>query len=307
MRTDCVKPHVLYEQVRTYRTEETLQIHDEPRFPLIPRFERLHMPESTPSDAQKAMYRLIGPDASPDHPPRPGDPLAPLKVGNRALSPERVIELLTPFMSDNRLQGIRNVVAGRTRTVVPVIEGIVNTGNVSAVMRSTEAMGYQDLHVIATDGCYKHSERTAKGAQRWLDVHQWEDSVPCVEHLQDRGYRVAAMYLDDKAVPIESIDFTTPTALVFGNERDGVSDKLRAAADLSCIIPMSGFTESFNISVAAAIGLYHARRHRIERQGHHADLSKAEQTRLVARLCMRSVTKAESVLKRVLNERSDVC
>ncbi|WP_245850332.1 TrmH family RNA methyltransferase [Longimonas halophila] len=264
------------------------------------------MPESTPPEARNAMHRLIGPDAAPDHLPRPDAPNAPLQVGDYTLAPSRVIDLLRPFMRDRRLNGIREIVAKRTRTVVPVIEGVVNTGNVSAVMRSTEAMGYQDLHVIATGGRYKHSERTAKGAQRWLDVHQWDAPVPCVEHLQERGYRVAAMYLDDEAVPIASLDFTTPTALVFGNERDGVSEALRDAADISCIIPMDGFTESFNISVAAAVGLYHARHDRMQRQGTHADLSEAEQIRLTARLCMRSVTKADSVLQRVLREQGEM-
>jgi len=264
------------------------------------------MSESTPPEARRAMHQLTGPDAAPRHPPRPDDPAAPLQVGNYTLGPDRIIELLRPFMRDRRLNGIRQIVARRTRTVVPVIEGVVNTGNVSAVMRSTEAMGYQDLHVIATGGRYKHSERTAKGAQRWLDVHQWEAPVPCVEHLQQRGYRVAAMYLDDEAVPIASLDFTTPTALVFGNERDGVSSALRDAADVSCIIPMDGFTESFNISVAAAVGLYHARHDRMQRQGAHADLSEAEQLRLTARLCMRSVTKADSVLQRVLREQGEM-
>ena len=263
------------------------------------------MSESSPPPAHRAMHELIGPDVAPDHPPRPDDPEAPLQVGDHALPPTRVIELLRPFIRKRRLSGIRQIVAKRTRTVVPVIEGVVNTGNVSAVMRSAEAMGYQDLHVIATGGRYKHSERTAKGAQRWLDVHQWDAPVPCVEHLQQRGYQVAAMYLDDEAVPISSINFTVSTALVFGNERDGVSDELRAAADLSCIIPMDGFTESFNISVAAAVGLYHARHDRIQRQGTHADLSEAEQLRLTARLCMRSVTKSDAVIQRVLREQGE--
>ena len=260
------------------------------------------MPESNPSDAQKTMHRLIGPDASPTHPPRPDAPQAPLQIGDHQLAPERVVELLAPFMRDRRLNALRQIVAQRTRTVVPVIEGIVNTGNVSAVMRSTEALGYQDLHVIDTGGRYKHSERTAKGAQRWLDVHQWQHPEPCVSHLQKHGYRVLAMHLDAQGAPIDTIDFTKPTALVFGNERDGVSETLRDAADGTCIIPMNGFTESFNISVAAAIGLYHARQDRLKRQGHHIDLSEAAQQRLLARFCLRSVNRAEAVLSRALRD-----
>ena len=251
----------------------------------------------TPEDAEQVMHHLLETSGTP---PDDHDPFA---VDGTRLSPEQVIDLLAPFMTDHRMQGIRETVAKRTRTVVPVIEGIVNTGNVSAVMRSVEALGYQDLHVI-TDGRarFKTSTRTARGAQRWLDVWTWGDPSDCVTHLHRRGYRVLTFALSDTACPIDAFDFTKPTALVFGNERDGISDAMREAADADCIIPMDGFTESFNISVAAALAMYHARHDRVQRQGRHADLSEDAQARLIARFCMRSVTNARQVLARQVRD-----
>lgn len=251
----------------------------------------------SPHDAERAMRRLLDTSGLP---PADHDPFT---VDGVTLPPERVIDLLRPMLTDARLAGIQTTVARRTRTVVPVIEGIVNTGNVSAVMRSVEAMGYQDLHVV-TDGQarFKTSDRTARGAQRWLDVWTWGDAADGATHLHARGYRILTFALSDTARPIDAFDFTEPTALVFGNERDGISDAMRSAADADCLIPMDGFTESFNISVAAALALYHARHDRVQRQGHHADLTDDEQTRLVARFCMRSITNAPQVLARRLED-----
>lgn len=225
-----------------------------------------------------------------------------LSVGGMQLTPRQVIGGLQPHMTERRLARIEKVVAERTRTVVPVVEGLVNTGNVSAVMRTAEALGYQTFHLIATGGRYKHSPRTSKGAEGWLDVFTWDTPEAYIEHARAEGYRIAATHLDDTAVPIGDLDFTIPTALVLGNERDGISPYMAEQADVRCIIPSPGFTESFNISVAAAIALYHARQDRIARQGAHADLPAEEQELLMARFCMRSVRRAEDILVRAIRE-----
>ncbi|HKL88228.1 MAG TPA: RNA methyltransferase [Salinibacter sp.] len=248
-------------------------------------------------DAEREMNRLLDAGGTP---PVDGDPF---RFGETRLSPDRIISLLQPHMTDRRLRRIRAVVAERTRTVVPVVEGLVNTGNVSAVMRSAEALGYQDFHVVkGNNERYKHSERAASGAQQWLDVWRWDGPSAAATHLHDEGYQIVAMHLHADTVPIRELDFTAPTALVFGNEEEGVTDAMMEEADAACVVPLPGFTESFNVSVAAAVALYHAQQHRIDRQGHHADLSEEEQTRLVARFCLRSVTEPEKIIERKLSE-----
>ncbi len=247
------------------------------------------------SDAAKEMAALLSAARVP------ADKVDPFVVDGRRLAPEQVIEILRPVMTEARLARIEAVVAGRTNTVVPVVEGLVNTGNVSAVMRSAEALGYQSIHVVKGEHeRFKHSERTSRGAEKWLDLYRWEAPEPCVDYLRAEGYRVVAMHLDDGGVPIEEVDFTVPTALVFGNEERGVSPAMLEAVDQSCIVPLSGFTESFNVSVAAAVALYHARQDRLRRQGYHADLGEQERKALVARFCMRSVRHAEAIIRRAL-------
>ena len=246
-------------------------------------------------NAEQEMQRLL---QSGGRPPRDADPFT---FGDVRLSPARVVDLLRPHMRERRLRRMQEVVAERTRTVVPVVEGLVNTGNVSAVMRSAEALGYQDFHVVKGDNeRFKHSGRTSGGAENWLDLWYWDGPAACAEHLHAAGYQLVAMHLHADTVPIREVDFTAPTALVFGNEEAGVSDAMMDKVDTACVVPLPGFTESFNVSVAAAVALYHAQQDRLNRQGHHADLSAEAQQRLTARFCLRSVTHADKIIRRKL-------
>ena len=231
----------------------------------------------------------------------PADTQDPFVIEGQTLTPAEVIRHLRPVMTEDRLERIRAIAARRTKTVVPVVEGLVNTGNVSAVMRSAEALGYQSFHVVkGAHDRFKHSERTSRGAEKWLDLYRWPRPAPCVRYLHAEGYRVVAMHLAEDGVSIGELDFTEPTALVFGNEKQGVSPAMLEAVDTSCIVPLSGFTESFNVSVAAAVALYHAQQDRLARQGHHADLSDDEQEALMARFCMRSARNAKAILRRAV-------
>lgn len=254
-------------------------------------------PDADAPDAATRMRALL---AAGGRPPRDADPFV---LDGTRLTPAYVEAVLHRVMTPARIARIRTVVAARTRTVVPVVEGLVNTGNVSAVLRSAEALGYQDVHVVESGAeRYKHSTRTSQGAEQWLDLYRWDAAAACVAHLKRAGRQVVATHLSDDAVPIAEVDFTRPTALVFGNERDGISPAMQRLADRRVVIPLPGFTESFNVSVAAAVGLYHAMQDRLRRQGHHADLAEAEQAVLRARFARRSVRHAEAILRRAREE-----
>ncbi len=224
------------------------------------------------------------------------DPL-PFNVDGRDISHEQVVELLRPYVTPERRARIDSVISGRTATLATVIDGIVNAGNVSAVMRSAEALGVLPFHIITGGDAYKHSKRTSQGAEKWLDVRRWASASECACHLKKSGYRLVAAHLDETAVPVSSLDFSRRTALVFGNERDGISPEILKQADAKCAVPMDGFAQSFNISVAAALCLYHARQ---ERGDQHADLSHREQSSLRAAYYLRSVGRAEDILRREL-------
>ena len=242
-------------------------------------------------DAAEAMRNLTAPGT------HAADPFV---IDGRRLAPEAVTAILRPYLTDERFARIEAVLDGRTYTVATVVEGLVDTGNVSAVMRSAEAFGFQAFHVITGGERFKRSKRTTQGAEKWLDVHTWPSPDEGAAFLKEAGYALVATHLDASAVPIDTIDFTRKTALVFGNERDGVSDRMLALADRRCIIPTPGFVESLNISVAAAVSLYHAYRDRLARQGFHGDLDAEARARLRARFFMKAVKNAERILRRAV-------
>lgn len=220
----------------------------------------------------------------------------------RTFGADEIVDALTDFVTPERRARIEDVLDDRTREVATVVEGVVNMGNVSAVMRSAEALGFQSFHVVTGGEQFKDSKRTSQGAEKWLDVCQWDRTAECVSFLRAEGFRIVVTHLDDTSVPIGEVDFTPKTALVFGNERDGVSREMIESSDARCVISTSGFVRSFNVSVAAAVGLYHARRDRIARQGRHGDLSERERSELRAAFYLRSIRHARKILEEKVRE-----
>ena len=267
---------------------------------------------------QRYPYRPVPPAPAVTHPSLPPNAFV---FGGRPFTPAEVIEGLAPFVGEARQARIATVVAARTVRVVPVLERVHDLGNVNAALRSTEGLGYGAAHLVGlqgeaaawaeafgvaegedaatVEGGTGRAQRQSQGADKWLDLHVWPDAAAACDGLKARGYRIAATHLAADAVPIADVDFTQPTALVFGNERDGVSADLLARADLNVVLPIDGFIQSYNISVAAALGLYHARRDRIDRQGHHGDLGEEERAQLTARYYLRSVRAADLILARL--------
>jgi len=133
----------------------------------------------------------------------------------------------------------------------------------------------------------KRSFSTSKGAEKWLDVRRWHSTTDCIAHAKAAGYQVVVTHLREDAVGIDEIDWSKPTAVLLGNELEGVSEEAVEAADMCAVIPMDGFMESFNISVAAALVMYEARSSRLRMLGAHGDLSPEEQRILKAIMLLR--------------------
>jgi tRNA (guanosine-2'-O-)-methyltransferase len=222
----------------------------------------------------------------------------PISVGGNSFPAHEIITRLDPFLTPERKQRIEAVVLGRTYSVIPVIEGIYDLGNIGAVQRSAEAFGFQALHVVEGNGKYKRSVRVSQGADKWLDVTTSPSVDHAVTHLRSLDYRLIATTLEH-ARPIAEFDFTVPTALIFGNEAEGISEELLAHVDDRCLIPMDGFVQSLNISVAAAVTLYHVREDRLRRQRVHGDLSESQKEILRAVFTLRSVKNADRILNRL--------
>jgi tRNA (guanosine-2'-O-)-methyltransferase len=223
------------------------------------------------------------------------------RYGEHVLEPGEIVAILRPHLSPARIARIDAVLDDRTYNLAVVVDGMVDTGNVSAVMRSADAFGVQAFHAIDRAGSYKHSKRTAQGARKWVDRWVWREPAEAIESLRRQAYRLVVADLDPAATPIGLADLSGRAALIFGNEFSGVSDELRAAADEVVAIEMSGFAQSLNISVAAAICLYEARRCRLERLGTHGDLSPGDRDRLQAVFTIKSVRHSRKIIERALD------
>lgn len=216
-----------------------------------------------------------------------------------ALSAKIINDHVTPLLTDQRRQKITEVVEDRCFSVPIVLEGIYDRGNISAVMRSGEAFGFSHFHVVETQERFKEANRVTQGADKWIETRKWKKTSDCVAHLKEKGYRICTTSLNAKKL-IQDIDWSIPSALVLGNEKDGVSEEMISASDETFIIPMSGFVQSFNISVAGALCLYQIWLSRNTRLGRCGDLGPAEKEILRALYALRTQDSGVSVLREMV-------
>ncbi len=162
------------------------------------------------------------------------------------------------WLSTARWQRFNEVLDQRTRHLCVVIDNLYRLHNASAVMRNCEAMGVQDLHLIARKDELKHESGIAMGAEHWISVARYEGATStrdCIAALRAKGYRLVATSPHAEQ-GLDDLVIDQPTALLFGEEKPGLSDELLAAADAQVSIPMVGFSESYNVSVSVALCLY---------------------------------------------------
>ncbi len=202
-----------------------------------------------------------------------------------------VIELLAPRVTEARRRRLAEVAARRTRHLIPVLDRFADPHNVSAVLRTAEAFGLLEVHAVAGPRGLPAAHRVSKGAHRWLQVHRHAAPEPCIAALRRRGYRVVVASMEGTLRP-EDLASLGPLAVVFGNEHTGVAAPWREAADHGYAIPMQGFVESLNVSVAAALTFYAARG-----QG-WPPLSEAERQELYARYLLHSVREGVELVRR---------
>lgn len=184
-------------------------------------------------------------------------------------------------MTPERKQRIQTVLSHRQNDLTVVLENVFDPHNISAVMRSCDAVGVQEIYVLNTK-IPRHKKwgvRSSSSAAGWLTVHQFENAADCFVALRKKYGTVLTTHLSSGALSLYNADLTQRMALVFGNEHAGVSDEIRELADGNFIIPQVGMIQSLNISVACAVTLYEAYRQKAA-AGHYAGpkLSAAEQS-----------------------------
>lgn len=163
------------------------------------------------------------------------------------------LEFLENILTDSRKERFLKVLENRTNHFTIAVEDVFQMHNTSAVMRSCEVFGVQELHVIEQRFGKRIDKEIAMGAQKWVDIHKYDSVSNCISNLKDKGYQIIATTPHENDCLLEDFDVSKPSALFFGTERDGLSEEILQKADGFLKIPMVGFTESLNISVSAAI------------------------------------------------------
>ncbi len=182
-------------------------------------------------------------------------------------------------MTPERIAKLTGVLVKRQPDLTVVLENVFDPHNISAVMRTCDAVGLQDIYILNTKipRHKKWGARSSSSAAKWLTVHQFENAEECFSSLRKRYSKILTTHLSSDAVDLYAINMTEPIALVFGNEHSGVSDEIRALADGNFIIPQAGIIQSLNISVACAVTLYEAFRQK--KEAGHYDKQRLDETR----------------------------
>jgi tRNA (guanosine-2'-O-)-methyltransferase len=170
-------------------------------------------------------------------------------------------EYLSQFVTEHKFNLMQKVLQNRTNHVTVVLEDIYQPQNASAVLRTCDCMGVQSVHIIENKNKYELNPDVELGAAKWLNLHKYSkretnNTVHCLQHLKQQGYRIVATTPHTHSCSIQELPIDGKFAVVFGTEKDGISQTVHEMADEFVVIPMHGFTESYNISVSAAITLY---------------------------------------------------
>jgi tRNA (guanosine-2'-O-)-methyltransferase len=213
--------------------------------------------------------------------------------------PETLVRVLQPMLTPERIARIDSVLAARLTSVATAVEDTYDPHNAAATIRTTEALGLQDLHVIEPHARFSATKGVTRGAHRWIDLHRWPSAETAAAHLHERGFRVFAT-LPDATFSIEDVDVSGPIAVLFGNEHDGLSPAAIAACDASITVPMFGFTESYNLSVTVGLAMSRLAARRRAYIGAMGDLDPVRHARLRARWFALRIRGVVGIVQRAL-------
>jgi tRNA (guanosine-2'-O-)-methyltransferase len=210
-------------------------------------------------------------------------------------------EYLEEFITSKRLARIKKVLAQRTRHITIVLEDIFQPQNASAVLRSCECFGIQDVHIIENRYQYELNPDVVLGANKWLNLNQYneteDNTASCLQKLKEKGYTLVATSPREKGFTPANLPLERPVALLFGTEQEGLTPQALKMADAFLKIPMSGFTESLNISVSAAICLYEIST-RLRKSQVKWQLSETEENELLHEWLKKSIKNPDLLIER---------
>lgn len=174
---------------------------------------------------------------------------------------KELISYLAQFITQHKLELFDSILENRTRKVTVVLENIYQPQNASAVVRTCDCLGIQDLHIIENSNAYQINPKVTQGSSKWINFHRYsryeDNTAECISHLKERGYRIIATTPHKEDTTLNDLPVHGKMAFLFGQEEPGLTDTAITLSDEYVKIPMFGFTESYNISVSAGLILYH--------------------------------------------------
>ena len=191
------------------------------------------------------------------------------------------------FKTEKRLQKITQTATWRQESLRVIFENIHDPHNVSAILRSCDAVGVQKVGLVYnTEKFPKLSKVSSSSANKWIEVEKYKSAEDCCEKLKSAGYKIYASMLDENAIGLYDLDLTEKIAIVMGNEHRGVSEEFHKLTDKTFYIPMRGMIQSLNVSVATAVILYEAQRQRFLKGMYNSStFSDEEIEQLIDRWC----------------------
>jgi tRNA (guanosine-2'-O-)-methyltransferase len=212
---------------------------------------------------------------------------------------DAVQRVLAPLLNAERIARIDRVLAARLASLVVAVEDTYDPHNAAATIRTCEALGVMDVHVIEPNARFSAAKGVVRGAAQWVELHRWATADAAVAGLRAHGFRVLATR-PDAARSIDDVDVSTPLAVLFGNEHDGLTPAALAVCDDAVAVPMFGMTESFNLSVTVALVASRLATRRRAALSAPGDLPAARRAELRARWFALGLRGAEQVIERAL-------
>ncbi len=217
-----------------------------------------------------------------------------LSTGGDTLAERMIGTHFGQQVSERRVRRMVSVVERRLTSVTLVLENIIDGHNASAMIRSAEGLGIENIHIVEQPHPYKVNRSILRGAHRWVSIHRYQRIESCTSHLKERGFLLAVADVGNGCVPVHQLPVDKKVAIVMGSELDGLSQRAKADADIRFTIPMAGFVESFNVSVSAAVTMHqvtHQRRAHLLAHDVIGELSLVEQEERLLKWMERSAMK----------------
>lgn len=219
---------------------------------------------------------------------------------------KRLVDSLCSVINEQRQDLLNKILDQRTRYMTVVLEDIYQAQNASAVLRSAECLGLQELHIIENKHQYQLNPAVVQGASKWIEINRYNSTKTnntehCLNKLKNRGYRIVAMTLRQGSLALDKLNLDNKFALCFGSEEPGLTDVAHDLADEFVSVPMCGFTQSFNLSVCAGISLFHLG-NKLRESSLKWQLDDEDKTNLYIDWLSRSTPTGKILLEKFINE-----